>query len=365
VQNRRRRAPWKADLKWFLVFAALAQLGLVVVMDWRRPDLYDLEYGKRLALLRRRQAEAPERPLALVVGSSRVGLGFLPEQLPPIRSASGEPVLPFNFSHLAAGPVFNLVELRRLLREGIRPRWVVLEVAQSCMAHEGASTPVTMSSAADLPVLQRYFSPAKVWGVYLRGRLNPWYSHRLGILRQCAPCWATDAGGEDRIVLGPLGGDGGWMLEDRVDDETRRRRTDAVRAIYLPTLHDYRIDPMTDRALREGLDLCRKEGIECALLVTPESSEYRSWYGADGMASFDRYCGELSEEYGVPVVDARRWLTDDQFCDGHHPLRPGAEAFTERLGREALRPLVEGRLGHGAAACGPRSHKVISPEPPP
>lgn len=344
MPNRRERAPWKADLKWFLVFAALAQVGLVVFMDWRRPDLYDAEYGTRLALLRRRQAEAPGRPLALVVGSSRIGLGFLPEELPPIRSASGELVLPFNFSHLAAGPVFNLVELRRLLREGVRPRWVVLEVAQSCMVHEGASTPVTMSCAADLPVLQRYFSPVKVWGVYVRQRLNPWYSRRLGILREWAPCWATDAGGEDRIVLGPLGGGGDWMLEARIDAETRRRRTDDVRAIYFHNLQHYHIDAMTDRALRESLDLCRREGIECALLITPESGEYRGWYGAGGMECFDRYVAGLSEEYGAPVVDARAWLTDDQFSDGHHPLRGGAEAFTQRLGREALGPLAEGRL---------------------
>lgn len=342
--ERRKRKSWLADLKWFLLCFALANVGLVVVMDWRGPTLYDLEYGTRLALLRQRQAEAPGRPAALVVGSSRVGLGFLPERLPPLRSASGELVLPFNFSHLAAGPAFNLTVLHRLLREGVRPRWVLLEVNPGCMAHEGASTPVTMSSAADLPVLQRYFNPLKVWGVYLRSRLNPWHSRRLAILRHWAPCWATDAGGEDRITLGPLGGDAGWMLETRIDAEAKRRRTEAVRGIYWENLQHYHIDPLTDRAVRESLQLCRREGVECALLLTPESNEYRSWYSAEGAADFDRYCAGLAGEYDVPIVDARTWLTDDQFTDGHHPLRVGAEAFTDRLGREALQPLVEGRL---------------------
>ena len=93
--NRRRRMNWKADLKWFLVFAAVAQFGLIFVADWRSPLLYDLEYGTRLALLRRRMAEEPGRPVALVVGSSRLGLGFLPERLPPLRTAERRRSLAF------------------------------------------------------------------------------------------------------------------------------------------------------------------------------------------------------------------------------------------------------------------------------
>ena len=346
---RRGRIPWKADLKWFLLFAALAHVGLLVVGDWWSPKLHDLEYGTRLGLLRQRMAEAPGRPLALVVGSSRLGLGFLPERLPPLKTADGEAVVPFNFTHLAAGPVVNLVNLRRLAREKVRPRWVVLELNPPCMEHEGDSTAITMAAAADLPVVQRYFNPFKAYAIYLRGRLNPWYSWRLGILRQCAPHWATDAGGEDRITLGPLGGDAGWMLQDQIDAETRRRRFDAARAIYHDSLGHYHIDAVTDRALRESLDLCRQKRIECVLLITPESSEFRSWYNAEGLEAFGRYCDGLRKEYGVPIIDARSWVPDELFTDGHHPLRAGAEAFTDRLGREVLQPLVEGRLCMQAA----------------
>ena len=78
---------------------------------------------------------------------------------------------------------------------------------------------------------------------------------------------------------------------------------------------------MTDRALRESLDLCRREKIECVLLVTPESSEFRSWYSSDGLAAFDRYCDGLRTDYGVQIIDARTWIPDEQFTDGHHPLR--------------------------------------------
>ncbi len=352
VLERRKRKSWRGELKWFLLTFALANIGLVFVMDWRGPTLYDLEYGTRLALLHQRQAEAPKRPTALVVGSSRIGLGFLPERMSALRSASGELVLPFNFSHLAAGPATNLATLHRLLRENVRPRWILLEVNAPCMVHEGASMPVTTSCAADLPLLQRYFNPWLVWGVFLRSRINPWYGRRLGIQRYCAPAWATDAGGEDRITLGPLGGDAGWMLETQIDAETRRRRTEAVRAIYWEGLQDYHINPLTDRAVRESLQLCRRERVDCALLLTPESQEFRGWYSAAGMSCFERYCAELAKEYSIPVVDARTWLANDQFTDGHHPLRAGAETFTERLEREALQPLVQGRLRKKAPGAG-------------
>ena len=44
--------------------------------------------------------------------------------------------------------------------------------------------------------------------------------------------------------------------------------------------------------------------------------------------------------FGVPVVDARGWLSDEQFEDGHHPLLAGQQAFTNQLYRDVLLPLT-------------------------
>ncbi len=183
---RARRRACRADFAWFgfFLFAAFVMLD-VVVDHW--PLLYDPEHGTRLGLLRQRIAEAPERPVLLVVGSSHVGLGFHPELMPPVQTEDGTPVLAFTWSHLAAGPAFKLLQVQRVLREGIRPRWIVVEMGQFTLTGESPSMSATSACAADLPTLLEHFDPCKVGMVYLRGRLNPWYKHRQVLLESFAP----------------------------------------------------------------------------------------------------------------------------------------------------------------------------------
>ena len=87
-------------------------------------------------------------------------------------------------------------------------------------------------------------------------------------------------------------------------------------------------------------------------MINPESSEYRSWYSPGADAELRGYCQELSATCGVPVVDARTWLPDREFTDGHHLFGAAAQRFTERFARQVLQPLVEGRL-----------HGVVQPVP--
>ncbi len=336
-------AACRADFLWFGVFFVAAILVLDVAKDhW--PLLYDTEYAVRLDLLRQRLAEAPERPLLLFVGSSRVGQGFHPEAMPEVRTADGQPVLAFTFSHLAGGPTMSLVQTRRLLREGIRPRWLLVELVPAILADESPSTPIAHSTAGDLPILFRYLSPAKVGMVYVRSRLNPWHSHRQELLETFAPALACPRHEADHIRLGPQGGDDYWFCPRSITPEEVRRRTQFTLKTDGPRLQKLRIVPRVDRALRELLDLCRTEGIEAVLVCTPESSEYRALYSAESQRVLADYAADLERAYRVPVVDARAWVPDDGFVDGHHQLKAGGIHFTRRLTAEVLRPLALGRL---------------------
>ena len=80
------------------------------------------------------------------------------------------------------------------------------------------------------------------------------------------------------------------------------------------------------------------------IVLTPEDSQFRSWYGPIGEANLRDYMNTLHREYGAEVTDARAWVPDEHFADPHHVTQSGASIFTERLGREVLRPLVGGQL---------------------
>ena len=54
----------------------------------------------------------------------------------------------------------------------------------------------------------------------------------------------------------------------------------------------------------------------------------------------DAYLNQLRRDLDLPVLDTRRWVPDSGFSDGFHLYPEAAAAYTERLGREALSPLL-------------------------
>src|SRR5262249_7123959 len=144
----------------------------------------------------------------------------------------------------------------------------------------------------------------------------------------------------------------GWSALDRhgwlppsfttlTEEEHRAAVAFAFRQ-YKGALQDYHIGVQADRALRELLQVSRREGIGVVFVTMPEDAQFRSWYPPVGLAAFDAYLTELCREHGVCWVDARDWVSRDGFFDGHHLLARGATVFTERLGREVLLPLLRG-----------------------
>ncbi len=325
-------------------FFVAAQLLFDVIADGRHPGLFDAEFGFRFALLRSRLAETPDRPLLLLMGSSRTVMSFRPEILPELRTATGAQVLPFNYSHLAAGPVLTLMEYTRLRRAGVRPNWIVLEVMPPCLSNRIDNSTTGSMTALELPLLHKYVEWPKLYGRFFLTRLIPWYRHRNEIVHRVAPAWITPGNPleTELIRLGPLGGDDGWALSREETPELIQRATASAKEGYYPPMQEFRIKETATQAYREFLALCRKDGVQVVLLLTPESTEFRRWYAADGPRQIDDWCAKMRRQEGVAIVDARNWLDDGDFLDGHHVLKRGADAFTKRLGEELLVPLVKG-----------------------
>jgi hypothetical protein len=75
----------------------------------------------------------------------------------------------------------------------------------------------------------------------------------------------------------------------------------------------------------------------------PEAGDFRAMYSAKALARFDYWVHELSRESGCALRDARRWVPDASFVDGHHLLPGGSATFTDRLADEVIAPALTGK----------------------
>jgi hypothetical protein len=102
---------------------------------------------------------------------------------------------------------------------------------------------------------------------------------------------------------------------------------------------DNNLDARPAQALRDLLDYCRRQEIPIVLVITPESSVFRHSYFAS-YREINDYIRRVALEFGVPLYDARTWVDDGGFADGHHLCVQGADQFTERFAREVFRPAL-------------------------
>src|SRR5262245_4547828 len=97
----RRRRNALAALAALVTLAVVAQVALSTWLECGDPRLRDPEYGARLARLRQRVREQPDRPLVVALGSSRVAMGVRPAAVDE-PAGPGRPRL-FNFGLVGAG----------------------------------------------------------------------------------------------------------------------------------------------------------------------------------------------------------------------------------------------------------------------
>lgn len=331
----------RAILVWSLLFYVGVQLALIIVTDHWLPALRDPEYGYKFARLRQRLAEAPGRELILILGSSRSGYGFRPDVVPAWPSSTCQSPLVFNFAMTGSGPILELLCLRRLLAAGIHPDRVLIEVLPPILHQEGAWKEMAWLNINrlgwnDVPLVRRYSDrPRQLWFDWCRAQAAPWFAQRFCIMSRYAPGWLPWETRQD-IWLGL--DRWGWMIYPHtiVGAAGQRRALEFARRQYAMALDHFHVTAVADRALRELLTLCRREGIAAMLVLMPEGTVFQSWYAPEARAEIDTYLATVSQEYRVPVVDARSWLPDTAFFDSHHLHPDGATAFTLRFAQEVL-----------------------------
>jgi hypothetical protein len=359
----------RSAVAWTAVFLIAGQVALAVFVSRVRPEARDPEFGTLLTALRKRVAQAPGRPLVLVLGSSRAATSIRPAALPAGLGDDGPEPLVFNLSIIAAGPIRELQAFRRLRADGIRPDWLVVEVWPPYLTQydrmaekpyifshdvQWAEWPVLALDAADRPAARRKL---------LEGLLVPGYAHRDGLLglyaHPLAESRPAEGSWEDNRQRTA---EAGWLPNPNrpctpEELEILRRGYPPFMA---PILDDFHVSPLSDQALRELLGECAGAGTRAVLLLCPEHSGLRACYPPQTQARIGAYLGGLAEEYGAPVADTRAWMADEDFAEFTHLLPRAAPPYTERLGREVLRPLLRDRFSQAAAGHGGHS----TPPPP-
>jgi hypothetical protein len=333
----------RAILLWVLAWYIVIQVPILLIKD-RWQTIGPNHEARKWPALHERMAQDAEQPLVLMLGSSRTCWAFKAGSLHGKPGPDQRPLRVYNFGIPATGPIHELLYLQDMLAEGIRPRLLLVEFLPPllCVPQRGSLSEENMKGAAwisgrDFVRLLPYLSrPGRRGREWLQTRIAPWYAFRREI--QCtAQQWAL---GIPPPREHPLDESGWHTMEPVPFPATERARlVEMAHVGFSPSLSNFHLSEKASQALHELLALCSRERIPAALVVMPESSEFRSWYSTEARTLTRGLLAELSRTYDAPIIDAEEWLADEDFEDGQHVLAHGAEEFTQRLGAEIARLL--------------------------
>jgi hypothetical protein len=170
----------------------------------------------------------------------------------------------------------------------------------------------------------------------------PCYGHRVAILNDVLPG-----------LLGPFER---WRQFEQIDDCGWEPSpvTSVPPQAHLASLRRIRdsltlgvlgghLNQAAAASVRETLEVCRAEHIPVALVVLPEGRPLRDCYPPGSWQRVKTFLTSLSRRYSVPLINAWRWMREEDFVDSQHLRADTAGPFTERFGREAIEPLLRGQ----------------------
>jgi hypothetical protein len=314
-----------------IVFVAI-QFGVSSAVQSDAVPLRDPIYADKFDTLKRHPeffADACDRQRLIAVGSSRTQLCLDAGRLTTDRRTA------FNFAAAGCGPVTDALYLRRVLAAGLKCDTALVELHPAMLADHNPPFEARWLHAyrlrADEPAVLRGYGWAVETPVQFRagGELQAAHTYRFALLNAAHP----------KLLPCPFGLGFAGRTDSRghipgvvVKAEDRPRFLADAHANYAAAFMNYRPGGPAVASVRDMLTQLQTRHIQPLLLLAPESTEFRSWYGEAGDTAVSVMAQGLAGEFGVPLIDARGWLTDDQLADGHHAVPAGAAAFTDKLG---------------------------------
>ncbi len=343
----------RSALLWALAAFAFCQFGMALAIERAYPQFRDPEFGYRRNRLMERLAHAASRPYtAVMLGSSRTTVGFDAGILERQLSEHLErPAIAFNFGVTGAGPLTHLINLRRLLKDGIRPDLVLIEIlppllnGQPWNAESLRLRPERLWHD-ELGVLEEYGGLPGMEKRWLTGWPVPFYEHRFPILSRFLPSWLP----YDMRLDWAIGiDDSGYAPRPKMRRSAAGEQValENMRRDYSARLTAFQLGGQACRGLVELVDLCDREHLPAALVLMPEGTAFRALYTPEVWRQIDGFLQGVACRTHIAILNAREWLPDSAFVDAHHLLQEGAEAFTNRFARESVVPLVD-RLSSGS-----------------
>jgi len=337
---------------WGLAAFLVLQVSLALVVGWGPwPFLRDPYYGYKAFLLRDRLARS-EHPLTVVVlGTSRTLHGLDAGALEqPLGEALGRPVTVFNMAQEGAGPAMQLLFLRRLLRDGVRPDLLISEIHPLFLSTDppikdfGAEQlPTCRLWSEDVPLVKRYVHGLRPglrrqWG---ETWLLPCYGHRLALVGYLAPVLLPATAKQLTFAhLDPSGFPARMQRRLELTAEERKSILGLTHRCYEDSLRNFEPGGTPGLALRELLDTCHREGIRTALLLSPEGPIFRGWYPPGSDEQLRTFLRSITADLKVPIINAREWLSEEEFRDSHHLMPQAVPGYTRRLGQEGILPML-------------------------
>lgn len=345
---RRMRLKARSLLWWIPLWYVLGQLCLFLWIDesWQLPRTR-AEHEK-WEQVHERMAEAPDRPLVIMFGSSRTDWSFQAGRMSGQPGPDGRPLLVYNMGLPTAGPMHSSYYLTRLLDEGVRPRLVLLEFvathlnqSRRGLQSEEHFTLPRWCSLDQLLYFRPYFSsPRRALGEWLEAKIAPWFGYRFFIREQIlgrqSPIPTLDQ------VRQPMDAWGCRILcDDPATPEYRAQRWAYAFNMYSRSLEQFKLGAGPARAMHDFLARCQREKLPVAIVVPPVTREFQDLYPQEAKVELDHFLADLVKRYDARLIDASDWMKMEEFDDGHHLLKAGADKYSTRMFGEIQKLLAQ------------------------